>query len=251
MKIITTMAAATLIVAATVSADEVLVTVTGVVEFNQINPPPLGNVNPNDDATLTFIIDSDTFVDSASFPTRGYLIAPASFTLTLGGTTIGLQSPFPLGQFAYFGIRDNDPAVDGFFVSTDVDGPIGVPIDQTGAFEQFRNNFYVTYTGDTLNSLDVLDAVGTYDFTGLTVFNWTVDDGPFQPMGMIFEQLVIDVIPAPCAGDCGDENGSVDIVDLLALLAEWDGPGACDLDGSGAVDINDLLDLLAGWGPCL
>ena len=53
-----------------------------------------------------------------------------------------------------------------------------------------------------------------------------------------------------CVWDCGDGGGSVEITDLLALLAQWDGPGSCDFDASGAVDIVDLLKLLANWGPC-
>ena len=124
----------------------------------------------------------------------------ASSALVEYGSTIGLQNPFPAGQTPYFVIRDNDPAVDGFFVSTNVDFPLGTPIDQTGIFDQFVNNFSVTYTGDTLNSLDILDALGTYDFTGLTVFNWTVDDGPFQPLGIVFEQMTISALAAPEPG---------------------------------------------------
>ena len=48
-----------------------------------------------------------------------------------------------------------------------------------------------------------------------------------------------------------DDNGIVDVVDLLTLLAAW---GQCappcpgDIDGNGVVDIVDLLSLLAAWG---
>ena len=53
-----------------------------------------------------------------------------------------------------------------------------------------------------------------------------------------------------CPWACGGDNdGEVGIVDLLALLAQWGGPGSCDLDGGGA-GITDLLELLANWGPC-
>ena len=54
---------------------------------------------------------------------------------------------------------------------------------------------------------------------------------------------------SPCPWDCGDNDGNVGIVDFLALLAQWGGPGSCDFDGGG-VGINDFLDLLAAWGPC-
>ena len=54
---------------------------------------------------------------------------------------------------------------------------------------------------------------------------------------------------AECAGDCGDNDGVVGIVDFLALLAQWGGTGTCDIDGGG-VGITDFLALLANWGPC-
>jgi hypothetical protein len=57
-------------------------------------------------------------------------------------------------------------------------------------------------------------------------------------------------LPDPCPWDCSDGNGVVDIVDLLALLSQWNGPGSCDFDGNGTVNIVDLLALLANWGPC-
>ena len=167
------------------------VTLIGEVEFNQINDPPLGNVNPGDPVMLTLKVDSDSFVDSASFPTRGYDIALASFAFMLGTEVIGFEDPFPDGEVPYFVLRDNDPAVDGFFIATDIDFPIGVPLAQAGAFEQFRNNYSVTYAGGVLSSLDILGALGTYNFTDLTVFNWTIDDGPFNAMGIVFVEMIL------------------------------------------------------------
>ncbi|MHC4414461.1 MAG: hypothetical protein ACYS0G_04175 [Planctomycetota bacterium] len=61
--------------------------------------------------------------------------------------------------------------------------------------------------------------------------------------------LDIDTGPS-CPWDCqATPDGVVGISDLLALLAQWGGPGACDFDGNG-VGIGDLLDLLARWGIC-
>jgi hypothetical protein len=181
--------------ATTVAGTLVEVEVTGTVEFNQISAPPLGQAMSNDPATLTFVVDSDNFVDSGTFPTRGYVIDETSFELTLGSVTIGLKDPFPAGETPYFVLRDNDPAVDGFFVATSVDFPTGVPINQEGIFETFRNNYSVTYGGSTLSSLDILGALGTYDFTGLTVFNWTITDGPFDAMLIEFAQMTITPEP--------------------------------------------------------
>ncbi len=49
-----------------------------------------------------------------------------------------------------------------------------------------------------------------------------------------------------------DGDGSVGILDLLALLAAWgtDPGGPPEFDGGG-VGITNLLALLANWGPCL
>ena len=57
----------------------------------------------------------------------------------------------------------------------------------------------------------------------------------------------------PCPWDCqAVPSGSVDVPDLLALLAVWNIPGAspCDFDNTNLVNVPDLLKLLANWGPC-
>ena len=57
--------------------------------------------------------------------------------------------------------------------------------------------------------------------------------------------------PSACLADL-DGDGSVGILDLLALLAAWgtDPGGPPDFDNDGTVGILDLLTLLANWGPC-
>lgn len=175
------------------AAETVDVSVTGTVAQNQITGGELGGVSPGDSVSMTFTVDSSVFTDSASFPTRGYPIDAASFSMVLGTATVALQDPFPAGQTPYFTLRNDDPAVDGFFVATSFDFPVGVPLDEVGIFGNFVDSFSVTYDGSTLSSLDVLGALGTYDFTGLTVFNFTVDDGPFNPLIIDFEQMTIGV----------------------------------------------------------
>lgn len=183
----------------------VQVTATGEVEFNQINVGPLAAVNAGDLATMTFDLDSDLYLDSLVFPTRGYEIDQPSFSLALGSTTVGLQNPFPAGETPYLVLRNNDPAVDGFFLDTNVDtgSPDGLPLDQAGSSGQFMDNYVVTYTGATLSSLDILDALGTYDFTGLTTFTWQLGDGPVEAMLIIFRDMTITatdvVVPEPAS----------------------------------------------------
>ena len=161
----------------------VRVTITGTVEYNAVTAPPLGNADVDDPVTLSFLVFSGDFVDSPNFPVRGYRVDRTSFKLQLGSAVVPLQSPWLAGQEAHFSIRNNDPAVDGFMLTRIVDAPNGVPLDQDGNFGPFVQDFYVTYGGSTLASLDILGALGTYDFSGLSVFNWTIDDGPFNPTG--------------------------------------------------------------------
>ena len=188
-------------------AGDVAVRITGEVEFNQVNGGVLGGVLAGDTATLTFEVDSSVFVNSPSYPVRGYAIEEDSFQLDFGGgNVLGLQNPFPAGDTPYFSLRNDDPAVDGFLVSTFVDFPGGVPTSQAGLFSQFLNNWYVTYGGSTLSSLDVLDAFGVYDLTGLTVFNWTMDDGPFNAMGLVFSSMEIG--PAGPSSYCEPQSGN-------------------------------------------
>ncbi len=183
-------------IASAAQATPVLVEIFGEVDFNQITPGQLGMVNAGETAHLSFMLDSTSFIDSAMFPTRGYDIDLNSLDLSFsGGTSIGAN---PLAPPSYFVLRDNDPAVDGFFTGGSVDGfPSGIELNQVGVFENFASSFSVTYGNDPLSSLNILDAVGTYDFTGLTVFGMTITDGPFDAMGLIFSSMTITQVPAP------------------------------------------------------
>jgi hypothetical protein len=62
-----------------------------------------------------------------------------------------------------------------------------------------------------------------------------------------FGVTFVDTCPADLTG-----SGSVNVSDLLALLAAWGPCAGCaaDLNGDGQVNVSDLLALLAAWGPC-
>ncbi len=57
-----------------------------------------------------------------------------------------------------------------------------------------------------------------------------------------------------CPWDCQPPpiSGSVDVPDLLALLAAWNLPYSsdCDFNGDHVANVPDLLALLAAWGAC-
>lgn len=176
------------------AAVEVIVEIRGDVFSNQISGGVLGTVSPGETVTYSFVADSDSFIDGA-FPTRAYEIDMSSFELIFsGGASIDIDPGF--AGPAYFVLRDNDPAVDGFFLSQGPDFPAPIPVDQAGIFGNFGAAFSVSYTGDTLNSLDLVDAFGVYDFDGLKSFNMGINDGPFEGvLGIDFNSMVI--VPTP------------------------------------------------------
>ena len=77
----------------------------------------------------------------------------------------------------------------------------------------------------------------------------TRSSDPADPYGSVsFDEVTADLTGPACVGDV-DGNGFVSVVDFLALLGQWGGPGTCDFDGNG-VDVVDFLALLGKWGPC-
>ncbi len=89
-------------------------------------------------------------------------------------------------------------------------------------------------------------------------FGWSVAiDGDTTVIGAHGEDhqagaaYIFDLAGCLCPADL-DADGTVGILDLLALLAAWgsDPGGPPDFDGDGTVGILDLLALLANWGPC-
>ncbi len=185
-------------IAANTSGQLIQVEVVGTVDFGGVNVGQWADANPGDPVVMSFQLDAANFVDSMNFPVRGYEIIQPSFALTIGGDTAGLAPMQPFGA-PYFVVRNDDPAVDGFFLGTNIDGfPNGVATDETAQIAPtFDALFSATYEGTRLDSLDIVDAVGTYDFTGLSVFNWGLEDGPVQPMGFIFDSWSISIVPSP------------------------------------------------------
>ena len=189
--------AASCAIAASAMAETYNVEINGFVEYNQVGFGSFGDVNPGDAATYSFQIDSTDFMNSDSFNTRGYAINPDSFNLTMGSVSMGLDLPF--ADTPYFVLRNDDPGVDGFFLTHGgVDWPAGLALEEPGGIApNFEAMFPVGYEGDTLDSLNIEDAAGEYTFDGLTNFYFVILDGPFEPIGMIFDSMTITTVPAP------------------------------------------------------
>lgn len=193
------------VVAAASSASAAIIEVqmTGVVEFNLANSGPISTIGVGETLNYTFRVDSGVFMNSGSFPVRGYEIDTASFEVTTSGGFATALSP-SLPATPYFVLRDNDPAVDGFYLTFGgVDFPGGLWTQEPGLLgDPFEAHFSVGYSGDTLASLDIVDAAGTYAYGSggpgtLNSFYFNLVDVGFEVVGIDFTQMSITVIPAP------------------------------------------------------
>jgi len=194
MKWTTVILAVSMLVVTTASADVITVTATGQVIFNGIGDPPLGGVGAGDTVEMSFEVDSDVFLDGVPGDTRGYEIDQSSFSLTFDTpASVGLLNPFPGGETPYFTLVDGFPVSDGFYVSTSPFSPGGVPLEQ----EPFSTNLEIGYEGDTLSSLDILDALGTYDFDGLTSFGFTIWSIFPDNVAMEMDFVQMTIVPEP------------------------------------------------------
>ena len=192
--LITHMVAATvgtLCIAGSIHATIVQVDIYGTVIFNGTTGAPLATVTVGETAHTSFTVDSNVFVNSIPGVVRAYNVMAGSFSLSFsGGASVGLGA----GP-AFFGVRNNDPGVDGFFLSDSTTSFGGVALSQA----PYREDFHATYGSGLLSSVDILGAIGTYDFTGLTVFGYNLwQSFPDNVrMDITYDHMTISVVPAP------------------------------------------------------
>ena len=181
------------------------VTIRGEVEYNQVNNGLFAGVSTGDPVTINFQVSTDDYLDSEYYNVRGYNIIPGSFTQTLGSVSVGLADPFPAGETPRFILRNNDPVSDGFFIeSTNIDWSYnGLPLNEPGQIaDWFGSRCDVGYS-QALDSLDIIDAVGIYDYTNLESFYFTVNDEWADAIGLIFTDMEISIFhPFEVSIDC-------------------------------------------------
>ncbi len=133
-------------------------------------------------------------------------------------------------------------------------------------------NTSVVMAWDETQGLRVIAKTGDTNFTGtpanqFTLIGSTGQSGDGGGTGMnasgvlviraadsvaaIHTIAKIDLAPpaSSCPSDLNDD-GSVDAIDLSAVLSGWGGPGAADINNDGAVNGLDLSEIFASWGPC-
>jgi len=176
-------------------ADLYKVTVLGSVDFNVIQGSMAG-VTSGDEVVMSFNVDSTNFI-TGGFPTRGYGIIESSFVMTVDGRPVSFDIPQP--DPAYFVLRNNDPQVDGVFLSPgpDFDFPLAVHIP--GLAPTHELSFQHTFADNTtFSSLDIADAVGTYNLSS-NVSSYLFGIGRFGNLGAEYgpAQMTIESVPEP------------------------------------------------------
>ncbi|MDX2200832.1 MAG: hypothetical protein SF069_17885 [Phycisphaerae bacterium] len=180
--------------AAAASAAIIRVQVNGTVDFNVIGGGMAG-VPSGAPVTMAFDVDSTNVVDSPNFPTRGYPILLSSWAMSVAGVNVPIRDPQPAGA-AYFVLRNNDPAVDGFLISSNIEFPVPISVNIPGLAAEHELDFLRTFNDSTpLPSLDILDAAGTYGTENLSSFNWTI--GRFGNAGAAYNYESITITPEP------------------------------------------------------
>jgi hypothetical protein len=216
-------------------------------------PPDYYDIGTNPKDISSGDVNRDTFVDIVVVNADDNTV---SVLVNLGNGTFADAIPLPVGQqpLAIDAVDlDNDVDTDLVVVATiGVAAPpvrlvqvlenliLGPPDLDFGDPVDFAVNANANFVlaGD-LNNDGYADLVTVNTNEGGTTGSVTVLLGNGESGGL------------PCPWDCQPvPDGSVNIPDFLALLAQWGGPGACDFDGNNVVDVQDFLTFLANFGPC-
>ena len=164
--------------------------------------------------------------------------------MVFGGATNGSGSS--IGGFWQLEVEEN------FLRSTTVSGTPGETVELSA--ESFRaSGANVGYSvaarvNDTLVGQAITDATGRVrmaftipaDFTGTQMTVRYTDENGASALGVI-------EVTAGCVAADLNCDGSVNSLDLAALLSAWGTAGAADLNGDGAVNSPDVAVLLSGW----
>ena len=151
--------------------------------------------------TMSFMVDSTNFSNNPSFPTRGYVIDPTSFSLTAGTANVQVSLASP----TYFVLRNNDPRTDGFFLSSNTSFDSDFTATVPGMSQTFSLNFHQSWqeggagtTSTKLNSLNIADAVGSFTPAGISVYQFDLQiGGGFIATTYNPATITISAVPEP------------------------------------------------------
>ena len=118
--------ACALVPSSSAHAATVYVLIQGTVEYNQFVSGTFAGVPAGAPVVMRIKLDSTQFLnDPNGLPTRGYRFDYTKFAMTAGGVTAYLT---PSVTTAYFVLRNNDPHVDGMFISTGTANDVELPL---------------------------------------------------------------------------------------------------------------------------
>jgi hypothetical protein len=185
----------TLALPARVKAAPIQVDIYGtVVQNNYVPTHPLGPVTVGSPAHTSFQVDSNNFINSSTFPVRGYSIVPGTFMTTLGSTPVAL-SPVTVPPRPFFSIRNDDPQVDGFLISHGVDFVNPTPTTYSSA----NFSFVCSYPKTMLNSVDIMNALGSYSMSGISLIEYDLEFGESIGVDISYNNMTIAAVPEPAS----------------------------------------------------
>lgn len=240
-----------LLATAALAERDVRVVATGVVEYNQFVSGTFAGVPVNAPVTMTIDLDPSDFLNSPNLPgrTRGYRFGPANFSLQIGSVTTTLRSTVTT---AYWCLRNNDPRVDGFFISlgTDIDVPIPLAMTPNNYGIAFSRTFGnippppSTAPDPTLQSLDLLGALGSWSAGNLSAYNFGIQLGEFSvPLGIGYQTLTISRLCAADFNSDGEVNPD-DLADYINCYFTIPPCDRADINSDSEVNADDLADFI-------
>ncbi|MFO0832819.1 MAG: hypothetical protein U0637_13385 [Phycisphaerales bacterium] len=247
---------------------DVRVVVTGTVESNAFSSGTYAGIPPGAPVTMTIDLDSHDYLDSPSLPgvTRGYRFGAGTFSLSVGAVTRSLRTVPALP--AYFVLRNNDPRVDGFFLSQGTDIDTQCPLNMTPnnygiAFSRTFGSVPPVGNDPTLPSVNIMDALGSWGLDNISSYNFTIElNEVVTPMIFAYQTITLSPLGPVC--DSIDFNqdtllpDAADIADFLSVFAGAACPtascGDIDFNNDGLLpdtqDISAFLSVFSG-GPCV
>ncbi|MFT3683582.1 MAG: GC-type dockerin domain-anchored protein [Phycisphaerales bacterium] len=203
----TVAALAALSLASVAGATPVRFVALGHVEYNQFfsnatfyGQAGLPTITP---CRLEIVVDSNNFLDNTMYPVRGYVFGANDITMTIGTVSVHARSTETVN---YLCIRNNDPHVDGVFISKgngfDTEIPLAIVPNNYGV------GFLRTFTSETVfPSTDILQCTGSWAYESMSSYNFGIQRGEGSvPLGIWYDSFSIT---AKCGeADLGQQGGA-------------------------------------------